>query len=129
MLLTKNYSRVATLSSYTGWITPEGKFLRSIGYQRHNATLRFHNIPMDIDEVLNHGFVWLSQEYTSPDEISVQVAKSNFPFAKQEIEKLTGNDEGVERILFEFVNKKGDTVDELTMQFDYTHTSLLRRRF
>jgi len=84
---------------------------------------------MDIDEVLNHGFVWLSQEYTSPDEISVQVAKSNFPFAKQEIEKLTGNDEGVERILFEFVNKKGDTVDELTMQFDYTHTSLLRRRF
>jgi hypothetical protein len=63
MLLTREYRtiRASQYGDYSGWITPENKFLKYIG--SHRETLRAHGYQeADPDSLISEGFVWLNKE-------------------------------------------------------------------
>jgi hypothetical protein len=116
MLLTFDYrtvrSRVAGAETrdFSGWITPNNKFLRHSG--SHAGTLREHGVETLADRALNEGFIWMNQ---IGDTLHVELLGSQLLRAKRVLNDLLNK--YVRKVNFELFTPSGKMVREIELDF------------
>lgn len=130
MLLTKDYSRVAAISDFTGWITPGGKFLQyKISHSHTLLENGFRDEGNLVDQygyssVLPEGWIYVREE--TRDTVYCTVLRDHILHAKELLERFLRDKEEIETVIFERANDRGRIIDDITMRFDEDHYQLDR---
>jgi hypothetical protein len=115
MLLTKYYRLVTASGNFSGWITPDGEFLRNTG-EGHEDTLREHDIDLDHGEAIREGYTWLNHLPTW-DTVECELHYSRFNSVKRILKRMIGDKDMI--IKFELFNDRGRRVKEVSLEYAY----------
>ena len=114
MLLTREYRtvRASQYGDYSGWLTPENKFLKYIG--SHGATLRANGYQADPDSLILEGFVWLNMER---GVLYCDMHYSRVNDVKRILEKIL--DDSVNEVEFSVLNDENKRMRNVTLYFKH----------